>query len=77
MSVQAVMFDMDGTLLDSRHYWYAVIQDASRSFGGRDVPWEEFLAGFGQSSADDAAQFFLAAPLAQVDAFYNAALPRH
>lgn len=75
--MQAVLFDMDGTLIDSRRYWFAVIQDASAHFGGRDVAWSEFIETFGQSALDDARQFFPAAPVEKVDAFYNAALPKH
>jgi len=71
------MFDMDGTLLESRRYWFAVVQDASRTFGGPQISWDDYNSTFGQSSADDVAQFFPGTPLDKVDAFYNCALPRH
>jgi HAD superfamily hydrolase (TIGR01509 family) len=76
MTQRAVFFDLDGTLLDSREYWYVVVREASRYFGGREVSREEFLQSFGQSSAEDAAQFFPKASVAEVDAFYNSALSR-
>jgi len=77
MPTAAVMFDMDGTLLESRRYWFAVVQDASRTFGGPQISWDDYNSTFGQSSADDVAQFFPGTPLDKVDAFYNCALPRH
>ncbi len=73
----AVLLDLDGTLIDSGDYWYAVVCDASVAFGGRPVERAAFDASFGQSSTADVAEFFPTARVADVDAFYNAALARH
>src|SRR5688572_12200760 len=67
---------MDGTLIDSRAYWFAVVQDASRHFGGREITLEEFNRTFGQATADDVKQFFPRATVEAANAFYNASLPR-
>lgn len=72
--IRAVLLDLDGTLIESRDYWYAVVCAASARFGGRPVPRAAFDASFGQSSQADVAEFFPNARVADVDAFYNASL---
>src|SRR5438128_763600 len=73
----AVLFDLDGTLIESRNYWFHVVTEASAHFGGIPVLRPQFDASFGQSAAADVAEFFPAAKVADVDHFYNHALPRH
>jgi len=77
MQARAVLFDLDGTLIESRDYWYAVLCEASTHFGGRPVARAAFDASFGQASCADVEEFFPGTSVAELDAFYNGALPRH
>ena len=77
MRARAVLFDLDGTLIESRDYWYAVLCEASTHFGGRPVARAAFDASFGQASCADVEEFFPGTRVEDLDAFYNGALPRH
>lgn len=73
----ALLLDLDGTLIDSGDYWFQVVSEASAAFGGRSVARAAFDATFGQPASADVEEFFPGARLEDVDAFYEAALPRH
>jgi len=56
--LEAVLFDLDGVLIDSRDAWYHLLCDAARALGHRPLARAEFDASFGQGVEADAAQFF-------------------
>jgi len=54
----AVLFDLDGVLIDSRDAWYHLLCAAAREFGHPVLHRGEFDASFGQGVEADGAQFF-------------------
>lgn len=76
--VRAVLFDLDGVLIESFDAWLEVTRDAVRDLGdGRPVSREEFLARWGQSVEADVARWFPARSVAEVDAYYQARFVTH
>jgi phosphoglycolate phosphatase/AHBA synthesis associated protein len=56
--LKAVLFDLDGVLIDSRDAWYHLLCDAARAFGHPVLHRGEFDESFGQGVEADAKQFF-------------------
>jgi HAD superfamily hydrolase (TIGR01509 family) len=52
--VRAVLFDLDGVLVDTYEAWYGLVRSTARHFGAPDVPRAAFDATWGQSVEDDA-----------------------
>ena len=51
--VRAVLFDLDGVLVDTYEAWYTLVQATARHFGAPDVSRSAFEATWGQSVEDD------------------------
>ena len=66
----AVLFDLDGVLVDSFDAWLALKNDAARHFGHPAISAEQFRASFG-TTAGDVERFFPSASAARVEAFYE------
>lgn len=66
----AMLFDMDGVLLDSREVWFRVVEEAGRRFRGAPITREEFLPTFGQGTAADVGAFGLDCSVQELDRFY-------
>ena len=65
-------------LVNSAQAWYRVLLDLLENEGLPPVPEAEFLASFGQSSAEDARRFFRArVTVESLDASYDAAFPTY
>jgi len=77
MSVRALLFDLDGVLVESFEAWFCVVSEAGRLFRGRPITRAEFTPIFGQTTAADIAAFGLACSPEELDRFYAAALSRH
>lgn len=76
--VRAVLFDLDGVLVESFDVWLEVVRDAVREIGdGREITRAEFLAGWGQSVAADVERWFPGATVAEVGAYYEAHFLEH
>ena len=59
MSLKAVLFDMDGTLVDSIPSWHMTFNMALESQGYQTVAFEEFKKSIlGQSTEQDISRFF-------------------
>jgi len=56
--LRAVLFDLDGVLIDSRDAWYHLLCAAARAFGHPPLQRADFDASFGQGVEADAKQFF-------------------
>ncbi len=76
-AVRAVLFDMDGVLLDSFEAWLATVRDACLHFGTPPVERDVFERVFGAGSDTDVATFLKGATPQAVDRFYHAAFPKY
>lgn len=75
---EALLFDLDGVLVDSRPAWYAALAEIQREVGLPITGRETFDRTFGQSTEADARDFFdgrLSA--AALTARYEAVFPRY
>lgn len=72
MALAAVLFDLDGVLIDSRDAWYHLLCAAAREFGHPPLPRDAFDASFGQGADADSEQFFGGMPAAALEAYFDA-----
>ena len=68
---RAVLFDMDGVLIDSYEAWFLLMNDAARHFGYPTVSRTSFHEVWGQGPDLDVELFFTGHTVAQVEAYYN------
>lgn len=74
--VRAVLFDLDGVLVDSFEVWLAVVNAACERFGRPAVSRERLGEIFGQGIEDDARNLYPGRTAAEIRAAYDEALPR-
>ncbi len=72
---RAVLYDLDGVLIDSAEAWYLVIQRGRREAGLPPVDEVHFRRTFGQGVIADRDEFFPAWAPAQVEELYARAFP--
>ena len=48
-TAHGILFDLDGTLVESAEIWYRLISGASKHFGYDEVSYDEWKSTFGQS----------------------------
>jgi phosphoglycolate phosphatase/AHBA synthesis associated protein len=73
----AVLFDMDGVLVDSREVWFRCIEVAGVRYRGRAITRDEFFPTFGQGTAADVRVFGLSCTPAELDAFFAEEFVKH
>ena len=69
--VKAVLFDMDGVLVDSLDAWLCVFNDTRRCFGLMPVPKKEFIRDFGAPIEHDVKKYFHGKTIKEVEDVYN------
>ena len=74
---RAVLWDLDGVLVDSYEVWFHVLNHAARAFGAEPVSREVFAAGWGQGIEKDVERFFPDRTIREVEAFYHAHFMDH
>lgn len=67
----AVLFDLDGVLIDSIEAWYQVMDGAARAFSCAPLARAAFTASFGQSVHADQRQFFPQRTPREIDLYYR------
>lgn len=72
MPLAAVLFDLDGVLIDSRDAWYHVLCAAAKAFGHPPLPRDAFDESFGQGVEADADQFFGGMAPSELEAYFDA-----
>jgi HAD superfamily hydrolase (TIGR01549 family) len=70
-SCKAVLFDLDGVLVDSYDCWFHLLQDAMREQGKIPVSLDEFNSRWGQGPEADRDVFFPEWTLEELMAFYE------
>ena len=74
---RAVLFDMDGVLIDSFGIWLAVVNEAARVLGHPPIEAPRLRDAFGQGLEEDVRRFYPGATVGDVRAAFAAAMPRH
>jgi HAD superfamily hydrolase (TIGR01509 family) len=69
--VKAVLFDLDGVLVDSREVWFQVMRAAALHFGHPDIPREAFDETFGQGVDADIENFMPGTEFSALDRYYD------
>jgi phosphoglycolate phosphatase/AHBA synthesis associated protein len=74
----AVLFDLDGVLVDSYEAWLALVRAAAREIGhGGEVTREEFASGWGQGIQADVARWFPDRSVDEVERYYEERFADH
>jgi HAD superfamily hydrolase (TIGR01549 family) len=77
VSIRAVLFDLDGVLVDSQEVWFAVLNAVARDLGRPAVSRADFVAGWGQGIAADVERFFPGRTIAELERRYDEAFAKH
>lgn len=48
-SIKAILFDLDGTLVESSQIWFDLLNSAAKHFGYPSIPYDAWKGTFGQS----------------------------
>lgn len=76
-AVRAVLFDMDGVLVDSFEMWLHAMNDVAAELGHPPIERDAFEGAFGQGVEDDLRTFYRGSTRAAVERAQALALPRH
>lgn len=76
-SPSAVLFDLDGVLIDSYDVWFEVMSGVARELGYPPLDPDVFRAAWGQSVEDDRRMFFPRHSTDELAAYYDAHFPDH
>ncbi|MDP3766201.1 MAG: HAD family hydrolase [Nanoarchaeota archaeon] len=69
--VKAILFDMDGVLVDSLDAWSYVLNDTLRHFGLKTLPKSELVKEFGAPIESDVKKYFTGKTVKEVERVYN------
>jgi HAD superfamily hydrolase (TIGR01509 family) len=69
--MRALLFDLDGVLVDSFAVWHSVLGAFAHERGYPEISDQAMEAGWGQGVDADARSFFPGTPVAALEAFYN------
>lgn len=73
----AVLFDLDGVLVDTYAVWESLVHDVAGRLGYSPPTAERFRSSWGQGIEDDARTFFTRHTAAQIQAAYEARFAAH
>lgn len=69
--VKAILFDLDGVLVDSLDAWFYVFNDALRHFGFNKMTKSDFVKDFGAPIEHDVQKYFKGKTIEEVVNAYN------
>jgi len=75
--IRAVLFDLDGVLVESLDVWHSLMNAAARHFGAAPIPRSALESIFGQGVEADAEIFYGGRPPGEVKAYYDAHFRDH
>ena len=75
--LSAVLFDLDGVLIDSFNAWLAVLNDTAAHFGHPSVAEADFRRIFGQPTQADVDNFLPGEDVDAIDAYYVTRFTEH
>ncbi|MGH9337846.1 MAG: HAD family hydrolase, partial [Vicinamibacteria bacterium] len=68
----AVLFDLDGVLIDSYELWFRLLNQTALELGYPEISQQLYREGWGQSTEVDRDRFFPGHSIAEVERFYQA-----
>ncbi len=77
LPLRAVLFDLDGVLVDSYRVWFHVMNGVAARLGYPAISEEAFHAGWGQGVQEDVERFFHRLTIPELEREYDAEYPRH
>ena len=75
--MRALLFDLDGVLVETYAVWHAVLNAFALERGYPQITDEAMEAAWGQGVDADARMFFPGTSVAELETFYNATFPDH
>jgi HAD superfamily hydrolase (TIGR01509 family) len=75
--LRAVLFDLDGVLVDSFEVWLAVVNEVALRFAAPPLTRAGLERIFGQGIEEDARTLYPGRSVPEIRAAYDAAMPRH
>lgn len=73
----AVLFDLDGVLIDSYRVWFHLLNAAAAHWSVPGIDEATFASGWGQGIEADREQFYPERSIAEIEAFYHAHFVDH
>ncbi len=74
---RAVLFDLDGVLIDSYEVWFHLLASLAEELGYPPVEREAFRAGWGQGIEADVRRFYPRHTVGELEALYAARFEAH
>lgn len=75
--MKAILFDLDGVLVDSYYCWWSLINEVVQQQGKHPLTKAEFDATWGQGPEEDQQMFFPEKPISEVLRYYEENFSRH
>jgi HAD superfamily hydrolase (TIGR01509 family) len=69
--MRAVLFDLDGVLVESWDVWFHVMRGVARKFGYPEISAEQMRSSWGQSVVDDVRNFYPRMSIEQLEHEYH------
>lgn len=76
-ALRAVLFDLDGVLIDSYEVWFRVMNAVAEELGYAPLSRETFHSSWGQGIEEDRRRFYPRHARAEIEARYDARFPEH
>lgn len=76
MSFEAILFDMDGVLVESGEVWFRVLNEVAQAFDAPAITRAQFAQAEGQGLEADQRLFYPKATLAELATAYEQTFPR-
>ena len=77
LAIRAVLWDLDGVLIDSFEVWFHLLNATSRAFGGSEISRQAMRDGWGQGISADVERWFPHKTVAETEAHYHAHFMDH
>jgi len=74
---EALLFDLDGVLVESDEVWFRVLNGVAEELGYPDISRDDFEAGNGQGIEQDVERWYVNHTIAEVERAYAEHLPRN
>lgn len=75
MRPRAVLFDLDGVLVESHEVWFEVMRSIARKFGYSEISAEQMRRAWGQGIAEDVRMFYPGLTVEELEREYNLMFP--